>query len=433
MGIVRVERELARRARRHLGNNLSFSVYDRLRDLVVLVADDVARDIIDGKRQIDFSPPAQPRLETPRQALRRRLMANATLYYLSQRLRGRYSHTREQILEVRKRELDKVHGRTAPTTLRLNDAASGYARLDEQTCIISAGLDWEFKNLKSLAELKKVNRFHYCAVVYDLIPVLFPHFIVPDLLQILPAYFADLAHVADLVMCISESTRKDWLNYCADRLERPVPARVFPLGSDLPVLHDTSEPPLPDSLQGKRFALYVSTLEPRKNHRVLYEAWDSCMSMGTLDPQRHRLVFVGRRGWSGSNLLGQIAANPHARDSIVLLDGVSDDLLRALYKNCAAVVFPSFYEGYGLPLAEALSYGKPCVSSNSGSLTEIGGDLVERLHPKDTLGWAQAISRCLGDSDANEAWAARVRAQYRPNSWDDTAQHFFSSLKGAMS
>ena len=429
---MRVERELARRAGHHLGNNLSFTVYDRLRNLVVLVADDIARDIIDGKRQIDFGPPAQPRLETPRQALRRRMLANATLYYLSQRVRGR-SFTREQILEIRARELERLDGKTAPNTLRLSDATSGPARLDEQACIISAGLDWEFKDLKSLAKLKKANRFHYCAVVYDLIPVLFPHFIVPELLQILPAYFADLAEIADLAMCISESTRQDWSSYCADRVERPVPARVFPLGSDLePNSHNALEPPLPDLLHGKRFALYVSTLEPRKNHRVLYEAWDSGMSSGNLDPERHRLVFVGRRGWSGNNLLGQIVANPLTRDSIVLLDSVSDELLRVLYKNCAVVLFPSFYEGYGLPLAEALSYGKPCVSSNSGSLMEIGGDLVQRLHPKDTIGWSEVISHCLSDGDANETWAIRVRAEYRPTSWDDAAQRFFSLLKGAM-
>ena len=414
-----------------MGHDLSFSVYDRSRNLVVRVAEDIARDIVDGKRQVDFTPSARSRLETTRQAFRRRIMANPTLYWLSQRVRGR-SFTRAQILEIRTRELGKVNGEALPSTLRVDDLSSGYAQLNEKSCIISAGLDWEFKDLKALTALKKTNGFHYCAVVYDLIPVLFPHFIVPELLQILPLYFADLAGIADLAMCISASTRSDWLNYCAERVERSVPACVFPLGSDLDGRCENLQPPLPHSLQGKRFALYVSTIEPRKNHRVLYEAWDSCMSTGTLDAQQHRFVFVGRRGWSGNNLLGQIAANPLTRDSIVLLDSVSDEMLRVLYKNCSLVVFPSFYEGYGLPLAEALSYGKPCISSNFGALAEIGGDLVQRLHPKDTVGWAHAIAHGLSDAVENEAWGARIEAEYRPTSWDDAARRFFSSLKEAM-
>jgi len=427
---VRVERELARRARRYLGTDLAYSYYDQSRNLFVLIRDDAAGDIIDGKSQVVSSLPLQSPLETTRQGLRRRLMANATLYYWSQRVRGR-SFTRKQILQIIGRNLEKVDHQARP--LRVDDVASGYARLDENTCIISGGLDWEFKDLKSLTTLKKTYGFRYCTIVYDLIPVLFPHFIVPELLQTLPEYFADLVRIADFAMCISASTRNDWLNYCTDRTGRSVAACVFPLGSDLDgVRSGDVEPHLPDLLQGKRFALYVSTIEPRKNHRVLYEAWESCVATGAVDAERHRLVFVGRRGWSSGDLLGQITANPLTRNSVVLLDNVPDELLRALYKSCAAVLFPSFYEGYGLPLAEALSYGKPCVGSNTGALAEIGGDLVQRLHPKDTVGWAQAISRCLNDTVAVEAWAARVRAEYRPISWDDAAQRFFSSLKGRM-
>ena len=128
-----------------------------------------------------------------------------------------------------------------------------------------------------------------------------------------------------------------------------MPSHVFALGSDIPTTEPSTDATLPEALQGKRFALFVSTIEPRKNHRVLYEAWDRCMRSKTLDPTRDRLVFVGRRGWAADDLLREIAANPVTRDTILLLDRVTDAELATLYRQCALVLFPSFYEGLRHP------------------------------------------------------------------------------------
>jgi glycosyltransferase involved in cell wall biosynthesis len=186
-------------------------------------------------------------------------------------------------------------------------------------------------------------------------------------------------------------------------------------------------------LRGKRFALYVSTIEPRKNHRVLYDAWNRCVRSGTVDPDRDRMVFVGRVGWAVDDLMREIAANPATRDTIVILNDVTDDVLALLYSECAFVVFPSFAEGYGLPVAEALAYGKPTLSSNAGSLSEIGNGLVQRIDPKDTVGWADAIAHWLASPAELDAWSRRIKTEHQPVTWDATSRHFFSTVKDTVS
>jgi glycosyltransferase involved in cell wall biosynthesis len=433
VGIVRVERELARRARHHLGDALAFCIYDRSRNLVLAIDDATADGIIAGRLRIDLAPAPPLSRSAAVRPLRRLMLANVTIYHAVQRLRGR-SFTREEILRIWAQERAAAAVRDDPDTqsLSLARVASNPAALDAKTCLISGGLDWQYKDLRGLWSLKQRHGFRYCTIVHDLIPLNFPHFVTAGYDAFLTDYFGELMWLADCAMCNSEATRRDWLAYCAG-FDVTVPSHVFPLGSDLPSSGQGAEPALPDALQGKRFALFVSTIEPRKNHRVLYEAWDRCMRSRMLDPARDRLVFVGRRGWNTDDLLREIAANPATRDSILVLDHVSDAVLGALYRHCAFVLFPSFYEGYGIPVAEALNHGKPCISSNAGSLPEIGGDVVTRLDPKDTIAWSDAITRYLASPEALATWEQRIKTEYRPVTWDDAAKRFFGTVAEVVS
>jgi glycosyltransferase involved in cell wall biosynthesis len=357
------------------------------------------------------------------------VLANAALYHTVQRLRGR-SFTREEVLRIQADELAANEGprRTPGGLLPLADIPCRVAHLGTDTLIISGGLDWDFKDMGALAKLKAKHKFRYCTIIHDIIPVLFPHLVVPSLVPTFGKYFPDLVSLADYAMCNSESTRRDWTRFCGT-CGRDMPAFVFPLGSDLPAIEEPSSLELPEILQGKQFVLFVSTIEPRKNHRMLYEAWDRCVRSKTVDPASDRLVFVGRQGWAVNDLLREFSTNPATRQTLIVLNHVSDALLRVLYRQAAFVLFPSLYEGYGLPLAEALAYGKPCISSNAGSLPEIGGDLVVRIDPKDTIRWADSISHYLRSPRELDAMAARIKAEFRPVTWDQAAAQFFSTIK----
>ena len=441
VGVVRVEQELGRRARTMLGGDVGFCVYERSGNRFLTVDADAAADILDGKLQVDFAPELSPSLDASidaghvdrlRRRVRRALRKNVTLYHAFQRLRGRRL-TRDDILQIQNEEFGPTPAATAKTKRirHLSTVSLEPATLDVNTCIISGGLDWQYKDLRSIWSLKQSFAFRYCAVVYDLIPLSFPHFVTPGYDSFLGDYLGELIWVADCAMCISNAARVDWTQFSASFGVDTIPSHVFSLGCDLPV--SLKPTVLPEALRGKRFGLFVSTIEPRKNHRVLYDAWDRCIRSGTVDPERDRLVFVGRVGWAVDDLLREISANPATRDTIVILNQVTDDLLGLLYRECAFVAFPSFAEGYGLPVAEALAYGKPTLSSDAGSLSEVGNGLVLRIDPKDTLGWASAIARYMASPAELEAWSRRIKAEHRPVTWDDTATHFFSTVKESLS
>jgi len=346
-----------------------------------------------------------------------------------QRLRGR-PFRREEILQIQAQELSSGNGpekaRNGPIPLAA--IPHRLAKLDSDTFLISGGLDWDYKNVRALTALKQRYGFRYCTIIYDIIAILFPHLVVPEISSALTNYFNDLVWLTDEAMCISEQTRRDWISFSRERRSDPGPAYVFPLGSDLPVVDATAPTDFPEALRDRRFALFVSTIEARKNHRMLYEAWDRCIRTGMVDPERDRLLFVGRYGWGIKDLMRELAVNPATRETLIVLHDVPDSLLRLLYQRCAFVVFPSLYEGYGLPLAEALAYGKPCISSNAGSLPEIGGDLVVRIDPKDTIRWGDAIAHYLRSPQELEVLAARIKAEFRPITWDRAAAQFFSII-----
>jgi glycosyltransferase involved in cell wall biosynthesis len=411
-----------------LGSSLNYCVYDKYRNLVLSIDDETAAGILDGTVRIAFEPHegsslrslAAGCLEVIRRKIRRTLLRSARAYGAVQILRGRrLSH--DDVRKAQATEFGTLTERRRTTTPQMKPV-----ELAPDVVIISGGHDWEYKDVEQLMLLKRKYRFQYCAIVYDLIPIFFPQYFLPGHLRLMTAYFQGLTLLADQVMCISETTRKDWIRYCRGHGNREVHAEVFPLGSDIrQVPRDHTQHALPSSLAGKRYALFVSTIEPRKNHRLLYQAWEACIRRQLIDLNDHRLVFVGRRGWAMDDFLRDLSCNSITRDSIIVLDDVRDTQLDLIYRGCAFVLFPSFYEGYGLPVAEALGHGKPCISSDAGALAEVGGDLVMRLGANDVQGWTRAIAHCMTSFEEVEAWSERIATRYRPTTWDMAARTFF--------
>lgn len=436
VGIVRVERELARRAAKLAkGAGLGFTVYDPHQAAFVEIRNALVPEILSGQATIDFELDRQPPAQSPspaRRRVRQFLLDRPHAYRAVQRMRGHRFSLRD-IAEIAAAERRKQAAPPAGGARKLNlsDASTGRAAFTSDSVLLSAGLDWDNKDLRHLWQLKKEIGFRYVAVLYDLIPIMLPHYVVPGYVEKLTEYFGELAWLADKLMCISRATERDLIAYCETNGVPCPETATFALGGEFAAdqpLRDEVDGGLPEGLEGKRFALFVSTIEPRKNHRVLYEAWDYLMRHSRLDPAQHRLVFAGRQGWAVEDLIREIKMNPAVRDSIVLLGSVSDAQLNILYRSCAFTLLPSHYEGYGLPLAEALAHGKFCIASEAGSLSEIGGDLVVRIDPRDTVAWANALAHYLQHPAEIAERETLIKSSYVPVSWDESARQFFNGV-----
>jgi glycosyltransferase involved in cell wall biosynthesis len=144
----------------------------------------------------------------------------------------------------------------------------------------------------------------------------------------------------------------------------------------------------------------VCTLEPRKNLLGLVEAFRIFRARSP-DLSEMRLAIVGARGWKDDAIVDALSS-PDLRDAVVMVGYVGHEHLPLIYRGATAFVFPSFYEGFGMPPAEAMACGIPTVCSNAASLPEVVGDAAVTVDPNDAEGMADAMGRVVRDSALRE-------------------------------
>ncbi len=163
----------------------------------------------------------------------------------------------------------------------------------------------------------------------------------------------------------------------------------------------------------KPFALYVGVAYPHKNLPGLLDAWEL---MEKTYGDSHELVFVGKDNFFYNKIKEQARLSPSAKN-ILFTGFVSDEELHELYKHARAYVFPSFYEGFGLPPLEAMAHGVPVVSSNRTCLPEILGEAALYVDPENTAQFATAIQTVLSDEEIRYELKAKGREEIKRYSW----------------
>lgn len=266
-------------------------------------------------------------------------------------------------------------------------------------------------------------------MIPDLTPVHLPHHHADDIRRHWEGYFEKARRHSDGVITYSEHTRQDVSATLGIPLERitaiPLAAedRFGPI-EDRATLRNSLEH---WGLEDGNYLLSVGTLEPRKNHTLLLDAWAALRSRKLLPP-RLRLVFSGAIGWLNEPLAARIGALGLEDD--VLLLGHADPLDH-LYNGALATLYPSLFEGFGLPPLEAMACGVPVIASNATSLPEVAGDAAVLVDPHDVEAWAEAMHRVIEDRQFRDELRSKGLRQSAQFSWARTAAETLLALRAA--
>jgi glycosyltransferase involved in cell wall biosynthesis len=165
------------------------------------------------------------------------------------------------------------------------------------------------------------------------------------------------------------------------------------------------------------FILFVGTIEPRKNLRLLVEAFEQMLRNTSLSP---KLVIAGGKGWMMDDF-GSFIDKKGVTDRVCLTGYLQDEELCALYSTCKVFIYPSLYEGFGLPPLEAMACGAPVITSRTPALMETVGNAARLVDPKDVDDVAQAMTEMLSDPKVREHYAELGKSHVKQFSWEQTA------------
>lgn len=272
--------------------------------------------------------------------------------------------------------------------------------------------------IEKLSSIKKTLNINLYHVIYDLIPLKYPNYFVG--VDSFVHYIKIASYTVDGYLTISESTKKDLMSYLNTQ-KIITPIKVFRLGEDFK--HVTA-PEKPLIKINKNFILCVGTIEARKNHAILYNVVKLATQKGLEIPQ---IIIIGRVGWMAQETLRNITVDPDVKNKIMVLNEVTDNQKLWFFKNCLFTIYPSFYEGWGLPIVESLFNGKLCLCSNTSSMPEAGENYAEYFSPYDAREILNKI--LIYTNKENLEKKEREISKRRPIEWDESYKNFVLALR----
>lgn len=262
--------------------------------------------------------------------------------------------------------------------------------------------------------------------IYDIIPISHPQYAHANTRFNFMNYIGAYLQYADAIIVSAQSTLDAIYELC-DKLELPhIPGFVSWLGSDFSGgAKETDSDKIPEEVKAaadSKYILNIGTIEPRKNHALLLDAFEQ----GLFDKDV-KLIFAGKIGWNVEALAKRIEEHPEKDKRFYHFIGLSDEAIEYLYSHAYLVAFPTFIEGFGLPIVESLERGTPVLASDVPVLREVGRDYCEYFNPHKPQDFIDVVNGLIDNPTEYEALKEKA-AGFVSFTWKETAEKIVDAL-----
>lgn len=303
-----------------------------------------------------------------------------------------------------------------------------FTQLDENAVFFDMDTVWKTRVRRSmLYPVLKEKGLRIYPFIQDIIGVTHPQFCPQDdMLCFLDFVGASLLY-ADKILVTSNTTKGYIDALCEDLNVEKKEIRIVPLGGDFGVHQDKKDGHVSEEIKKiatmGHYLLMVGTVDPRKNHKLLLNAYDAGLKeLGV------NLVIAGYRGWNVDALFERMESHEDYGRGIFYINGASDEEISYLYEHCYALAYPSYIEGYGLPLMESFVRGVPVLAADTAINMEIGQDYAmyfEQDHPEELVKKVKALLEC---PETYRALKDKTK-EFVPPTWEMTAEGIGRELK----
>lgn len=323
-----------------------------------------------------------------------------------------------KLAAIRARQFLRVLGRGARQTLAPLDTSAFARQVRRGDILVNFGASWEHPEYGiKIRELKSRHAIRFALLVHDVLPISHPEFVSPSHLPNFMKWFLEMGRSWDIALTPSVASAEALASALSGHGMKVPPIRPIPFGAGFNAPHPTrSAAPV----HAQPYVLFVSTIEIRKNHLLLFRVWEELL-------RRHgaekipALVFIGKFGWEIDELRSRLAATRNLDGKIIVANSLGDAEVAKAYDNCLFTVFPSFCEGWGLPVTESLAHGKYCVASSATSIPEAGGRFADYFDPYDFEAALGLIERVILDKKYRASKETEIQSAFVRQSWDSCA------------